>query len=82
MGPLNTATSAAPRPPFRKKDRKEQSHNSGELAIAAALDRRTYDDEDEDKRDDHGRDCDEERATGQAVPSPLDSRTHVTTMPS
>ena len=71
---------AAPGPALGKEDREEQSHNSGELAVAAALDCRTHDNEDEEKRDDHGRDCDEERATGQAVPSPVDSRTHVTTM--
>jgi hypothetical protein len=71
---------AAPGPALRKKDREEQGHDSGELAIATTLDRRTHDDENEEKRDDHGRDCDEERATGQAVPSPVDSRTHVTTM--
>ncbi len=82
MGPLITATSAAARPPLREQDREEQGHNSGELAVAATLDRRSHDDEDEEKHDDHGRGCDEERATGQAVPSPLGSRTHVTTMPS
>jgi hypothetical protein len=44
---------AAAHPPLGKEDREEQSHDSGELAVAAALDRRTHNDEDEEKRDGH-----------------------------
>src|SRR6266850_4659010 len=79
-GSAERAALTAPRPPLRDQNHEEQRHDPGELTVAAAFYRRTHDDEDEKERDGDRRDRDEERATGQAVPSPFASRTHVTTM--